>query len=81
MTCIAYPTSCRVLNDGAVFNNVCSYGHALLGLLFGKSGPKAQAAIGIGFMLYEMNRCKPANAKLGAYSEFASGFLVGRAIS
>lgn len=83
MNCIATATPglCVPLNSAPVFNNVCSFGHALLGVLFGRSGPKMQAAIGIGFALYEMNRCKPVGEKLGAYSEFGVGFLAGKAIS
>ncbi len=59
------------------FDDVASYGHALLGFASVLLPSDVGSAVAFGFTLYQMAEAEPLADKVGDFAEFAGGCLVG----
>ena len=61
-----------------IFDNSCSYGHAVLGLITATAPKYFSNAIFIIFTSYEAARIKPNMKKIDSFLEYSIGYLIGK---
>ena len=73
--------ACNVCVDNTPwFAGPCDYGHALVGLVAASIPRRLSALTTLGFVAYESLRSKPVSQKVAGFSQFAMGYLVGKAV-
>jgi hypothetical protein len=70
-----------VENNQGIQGTGASFGHSLLGLISALMPIEGACFMGIGFILYEMNRVKTDGQRIQSFEEFVLGFLAGKVIN